>query len=349
MVEMGVQKRNLTDWPDNLKDVIDWFLRVGGKDKGSNGDDKKSELQNAVAALTDYSKVKEGLGGGNVAGLFNAVGDGLQRFIGYDSGQRYMTDKGIGLSSYGGYASSYKDSAKWDGGSSNPTTYAHILLCSMPLLYFGITYLFWMCCRGWKAQMISGGYGGSNLNAFLQDMNYDTGKLKSDVNGQKIATLLGSEDDSIMDLKTIYSSVTYIYPQFLEQLQLKATTASPINVPLYKLYSASHTYLNNKTKSPIKDLPQTQADIANTLNGYSEAVTKLEPAGVKKLSEGYLTLLKQIQSVFNEDPPAPPSSSGGSIAGSLLGTAAVGGAGAAVAFNVGGVTTALKGAIGLFK
>ncbi|GIX62789.1 secreted antigen 1 [Babesia caballi] len=43
------------------------------------------------------------------------------------------------------------------------------------------------------------------------------------------------------------------------------------------------------------------------------------------------------------------SSSAGSIAGGLLGTAAVGGTGAAVALNAGGVTTALKGAIGIFK
>ncbi|GIX61827.1 secreted antigen 1 [Babesia caballi] len=43
------------------------------------------------------------------------------------------------------------------------------------------------------------------------------------------------------------------------------------------------------------------------------------------------------------------SSSTGTVAGSLLGTAAVGGAGAAVALNVGGVTTALKGAIGILK
>ncbi|GIX61252.1 secreted antigen 1 [Babesia caballi] len=43
------------------------------------------------------------------------------------------------------------------------------------------------------------------------------------------------------------------------------------------------------------------------------------------------------------------SSVAGSIAGSLLGTAAVGGAGAAVALNVGGVTTALKGVIGILK
>ncbi|GIX61806.1 secreted antigen 1 [Babesia caballi] len=59
--------------------------------------------------------------------------------------------------------------------------------------------------------------------------------------------------------------------------------------------------------------------------------------------------LPALQGHVNKLLATSTSSSAGSIAGSLLGTAAVGGAGAAVAFNVGGVTTALKGAIGIFK
>ncbi|GIX61094.1 variant erythrocyte surface antigen-1 family protein [Babesia caballi] len=83
----------LTDWPNNLKDVIDWFLRVGGKDQESKGNDKKDELQNAVEALKGFSKGVDGIGTINVAGLFNKVANGLQSFIGYDpSGGTVKTD-----------------------------------------------------------------------------------------------------------------------------------------------------------------------------------------------------------------------------------------------------------------
>ncbi|GIX63658.1 secreted antigen 1 [Babesia caballi] len=56
-----------------------------------------------------------------------------------------------------------------------------------------------------------------------------------------------------------------------------------------------------------------------------------------------------LQGHVNKLIASSTSSSVASAVGGLLGTAAVGGAGASVALNVGGVTTALKGAIGIFK
>ncbi|GIX62165.1 secreted antigen 1 [Babesia caballi] len=70
-----------------------------------------------------------------------------------------------------------------------------------------------------------------------------------------------------------------------------------------------------------------------------ETLRKLTAEG----SDGLPALRSHVKSLI----ASSTSSSAGSIAGSLLGTAAVGGAGAAVALNVGGVTTALKGAIGI--
>ncbi|GIX61953.1 secreted antigen 1 [Babesia caballi] len=72
------------------------------------------------------------------------------------------------------------------------------------------------------------------------------------------------------------------------------------------------------------------------------AISKLTDEG----SAGSLAALKRhVENLIGSS----TSSFAGSIAGSLLGTAAVSGAGAAVALNVGGVTTALKGAIGILK
>ncbi|GIX62780.1 secreted antigen 1 [Babesia caballi] len=68
------------------------------------------------------------------------------------------------------------------------------------------------------------------------------------------------------------------------------------------------------------------------------------PAAINKLNDSLTDLQHILKQHFNGS-----GSSAGSIAGSLFGTAAVGGVGTAVALNVGGGTTALKGAIGIFK
>ncbi|GIX63225.1 secreted antigen 1 [Babesia caballi] len=59
--------------------------------------------------------------------------------------------------------------------------------------------------------------------------------------------------------------------------------------------------------------------------------------------------LPALQSYVENLIASSTSSAAGTIAGSLIGTAAVGGMGTAVALNVGGVTTALKGAVGILK
>ncbi|GIX65948.1 variant erythrocyte surface antigen-1 family protein [Babesia caballi] len=274
---MGGKKTKLTDWPDNLKDVIDWFLRVGGKDKESLGDDKKFELPKAVNALGDYGEAKNVLESGSIAGNFGYVADGLRVFIGYNkSGSQELKGDGVGLSSHGGYASSYKDSAKWDGGSSNPTTYAHILLGSFPLLYYGLTHLLWRCTNGgWQNQILQGDGQGTDLSYFMNYMGYNISQLKSDVNGTQIATLLVTDSDSITDLKNFCNSAsTMTYPDFLQKLHQKGTVAgSVMNAPLYKLYTDSHAYLTTNWKSHmLNDIPQTKAEIEATLTGYSEAV-----------------------------------------------------------------------------
>ncbi|GIX62583.1 variant erythrocyte surface antigen-1 family protein [Babesia caballi] len=329
--------------PSNLKEAIDWILRLSEMDRNGNGDSNKTKLPAAVEVLGDYGTAETILKTESIAGTFGRVAEGLRVFIGYNtSGVRDLDGQGIGRSGPGGYTSSYKPSAKWDGNPNNPATYAHILLCSMPLLYYGITHTFWQCTRGnWKNQTIPGDVHGTQLNAFMQDMNYDTSRLNNSMKGHSVMNKVGSTIDDFTNV-TVSDSSTY--PDFLQKLHQHGQSKLPnqtMQAPLYKLYSASAKYLQSKLgHSTITDLPQTQSDIEVTLKVYSEAVKKLGSGKSQKLSEAYLTLLTQIQSVFNQDPPA--SSSGAAAAGGILGTAAV-------AFNVGGITTTLKNLIPIFK
>ncbi|GIX63321.1 variant erythrocyte surface antigen-1 family protein [Babesia caballi] len=339
---MGEQKKSsLNEWPEDLKDVVDWVLRISFLNQGEKLKDAVEHLEPTILQSTGLSK-------GSMQGLFNKVASGLKAFIGY-GGDWNITGKGIGLeSTAGGYTSSYKTATTWEGNAaSDPRaqTSATILLYSFPLLYYGLTFVYWMCTRGgWQAEMVSGGHT-SNLYWFLMNMGYVDG-IRTEVEGQKIAELLGSEID---DLQKASAGT---YPQFLKRLEENAKPNLPQNAysySLYALYAASHGYLTTKLPSlKNKELPQTQSDIANTLNGYSEAVKNMEPTGAKKLSTAYLTLLSKIKDVFNDDPPAPNSSTGAAAAGGVLGTAALGTT-AALATNVGGITTTLKNLIPIFK
>ncbi|GIX64186.1 secreted antigen 1 [Babesia caballi] len=83
--------------------------------------------------------------------------------------------------------------------------------------------------------------------------------------------------------------------------------------------------------------------------GWNNGLQTQISTSITKLTDELNELQQSLKQSFIISDPNASSGSAGSIAGGLIGTAAVGGAGAAVAFNVGGVTTALKGAFGCFK
>ncbi|GIX61096.1 secreted antigen 1 [Babesia caballi] len=79
-------------------------------------------------------------------------------------------------------------------------------------------------------------------------------------------------------------------------------------------------------------------------SNWSDQIRSQIPEAITKLTTDLTKLQQILKQHFNGS-----GSSAGSIAGGFLGTAAVGGVGTAMALNVGGVTTALKGAIGILK
>ncbi|GIX62163.1 variant erythrocyte surface antigen-1 family protein [Babesia caballi] len=91
----GKSGKQLTDCPSNLKEAIDWILRVTGKDgQNSSSQDGTDALTKEVTKLLDnvkdvdpgfkkdaFEKVKQALDGGQ---LITKLAEGLQKFIGYD-------------------------------------------------------------------------------------------------------------------------------------------------------------------------------------------------------------------------------------------------------------------------
>ncbi|GIX65421.1 variant erythrocyte surface antigen-1, alpha subunit [Babesia caballi] len=107
---MTAQKQ-LTDCPSNLKEAIDWILRVTGKDGQDNGQGNTAitaltkevqklleEVKGADAGLGEQiDKVKNALGNGS-SGLIKSLADGLQQFIGYENQHGKIGTGGIAVS-----------------------------------------------------------------------------------------------------------------------------------------------------------------------------------------------------------------------------------------------------------
>ncbi|GIX64916.1 variant erythrocyte surface antigen-1, alpha subunit [Babesia caballi] len=77
--------KQLTDCPSNLKEAIDWILRVTGKD-GGGGDGGTAGLINAVQDLLRTAGVEEI--NSKIAitqSLITNLAEGLATFIGYDN------------------------------------------------------------------------------------------------------------------------------------------------------------------------------------------------------------------------------------------------------------------------
>ncbi|GIX65487.1 variant erythrocyte surface antigen-1 family protein [Babesia caballi] len=105
---------SLKDCPSNLKEAIDWLLRVTGKD-GGGGYDNEQKLAAAIVALPDFKnainaalKKQEGVSGGvdisqalakitnpgTLEEIITKLADGLRQFIGYDPSGK-ITGAGI--------------------------------------------------------------------------------------------------------------------------------------------------------------------------------------------------------------------------------------------------------------
>ncbi|GIX61455.1 variant erythrocyte surface antigen-1 family protein [Babesia caballi] len=153
--------KQLTDSPSNLKEAIDWILRVTGKDGqsgtvGGSGHGTQA-LATAVGQLLGdvessshelkeaFGKIKEALSP-NPSGLIDNLADGLAKFIGYENGSGNIGNGGIavgqngeigkphesrdvakefkyGLATYkDGYIWSYPRGADWNRDFSRPVT-----------------------------------------------------------------------------------------------------------------------------------------------------------------------------------------------------------------------------------
>ncbi|GIX61045.1 variant erythrocyte surface antigen-1, alpha subunit [Babesia caballi] len=147
---MVSEKNSLKEVPENLKETIDWVLRVTGLNK--QADTKKdpdviNALANKLLLLLNDVTLDEG----NVKNLLSGDIDGHSankpiEFLGRGLKNLIEPLKAIGKE---GYENSYKNSGPIRKSSIDEDI-ASIFLGIIPLLFFGLSFIYWMCQGQWS-------------------------------------------------------------------------------------------------------------------------------------------------------------------------------------------------------
>ncbi|GIX65996.1 variant erythrocyte surface antigen-1 family protein [Babesia caballi] len=312
---MATGKKSLTDPPTNLKEAIDWVIKINGhaqdlakelkellKHDGSEVAMKvldkyrlvsesvikgleeanlkiqapKNRFHFAYTALNNLSqglkpfhpqseaninsagvvKVKEWVSSvdeSNLQKLIKELATSLEAFVKPTSGILQNSD-----------TSSYNSANSWNNLTpSDKRDCALILLGIMPVVYIGITYLYWQCTpvlnssssnELWQNQKLDGsGSDQGSLKQYMEALGY-TENLNNK-NGQNIVSLMKSMfSGELQTHKSTASSKSY--PEFLKALQDKALKPTlSTTSPLTSLYLLSYYYITNflytvETSSP---------------------------------------------------------------------------------------------------
>ncbi|GIX66322.1 uncharacterized protein BcabD6B2_57580 [Babesia caballi] len=328
---------SLTVYPRTLKETIDWMTRVHGFGGQTYRDASKGyeELSSAVDTLINYSKNKNSyVVEVQLEGLIDEFAKRVGKFIGYIGG--IIKTDGIASTSY---TSSYRN-AKWN--NAHAMECVPIFLEVVSVITIAFCYLHMKCKAVWHSDNLRSG----ELNAFFKAVGFDDFMLNRDKNGSQIVGLIEEQFPELKDM-------SFTPANFVSELQRKATNRPGFvsTNPLAKCFHITDNYLTSKSH-----------DHRVTIDKVLEQLKVFGPAfssgNYSELNAAFEKILKDITPVTSEtdmsshghaNESASASSSVGAAAGGVIGTAAVGGAGATVALDLGGVKTMIKSAIDILR
>ncbi|GIX61871.1 variant erythrocyte surface antigen-1 family protein [Babesia caballi] len=343
MGEMGGGKP-LKDPPTTLKEAIDWLVLVGG-DKAWEGTGEPEKLEEALKKLPGFDNTassnrhftRDKLS--HIIYIYSQALDSA--FLGYNG------QNGIVLSGES-YKSAYSGASWID---DNASEYAKIFLFLACLVFYFITFVYWMCKGNgrWANQMIN---NSGPRKKFLEAMGFPSNLLNLNKQSSLIENLLKDMPNAgFPELQASYGSgEVSSYDAFLTKLEANGSRDA-LPCPLTKCKIVSYAYLKSKANG---------GDVANAVNKIKTELVRLSTSPTStstfatdyfsKLTEHIRDLLGKIQS-FDTNSVSSPS---GSVSGTTLSLAALGGGaaagtGAAYVFNVGAPLSScpsnLKGAI----
>ncbi|GIX65486.1 variant erythrocyte surface antigen-1 family protein [Babesia caballi] len=285
------ETKSLTDPPKNLKEAIDWLALVGGGYGGSafGGLGKHTELEKALKQLEGFTTATDKVSGlSHFSGLILNLGHGLGRgFLGYDSNVSFGSG-GI-VKKDGAYQSTYKD-ADWE--HNDDTNYAKIFLFLAPLVYYFVSFFYWMCKKHWHRQQLQ--YRSTlGLYYLFNAMGFPTTQLDEKKNGSEIAKHLEGHD-CFDELSAAYETDGKTsYDAFLSTLETNGPTKK-LDYPLTNCMRFSYAYLQSKQKG--KDITDAIDAVKGELVRLSKRDNSSNTNDFSKLTRYISTLLSKIKS-----------------------------------------------------
>ncbi|ORM40634.1 uncharacterized protein BXIN_1819 [Babesia sp. Xinjiang] len=270
----GSQHTSLLCPPGNLKECIDWILCVCGKD-GLNGGDGSTDLGKEVAKLLQKAEsylteeinkhngangaaktklekdkevletVKQQLNQSNGTNLIKTLADKLKAFIGYNNGN--LNGSGIGNKGNGNgtkYTSSYKDDANWNAtcNKNDQQQCASIFLGTIPVIFSGLTYLYWQCDKGNAKNWTTGNIHETNpLGIYFVCSGYDSNQLNQNKKANAVQELLGQQFTEF----TNGAKVNGDYSKYINEVLTKTKSGNANVHPLSSLYIASQYHFQS--------------------------------------------------------------------------------------------------------
>ncbi|GIX61820.1 variant erythrocyte surface antigen-1, alpha subunit [Babesia caballi] len=347
--------KKLTDCPSNLKEAIDWILRVTGKDgvyktaENTNIEALAREVRVLLVSVKVVSlpyiggimkEIEEYAGSGHDP--ISKLAEALRVFTGYDKGARgTIEETGIAMRPKRNSHKPYNSVEEWR--------------------YNNDGYFFsYPSNATWRqdvqhAQDVGTKAGGDgSLSKFMQPMGYQWKSLSKN----KCGNVMKKVANSLQDLNV---STNGGYSTYIGQIEKNARSnlsTHAYNYPLYGLYYAACEYFKfqyqsnsnivyiNNMKSTLNNLSRSSGSYGDFKEHIQAFLSQVENT-VDSGSSGHLPGSSDQENVSVSGAAAYTiSCSVGYAAGGIVGTAAVG-TGVALATNVGGVTTLIKGAIGM--
>ncbi|GFE56037.1 variant erythrocyte surface antigen beta subunit, putative [Babesia ovis] len=265
------QQTGLLKSPTNLKEAIDWILRVTNKDGQGNGasgssthmfcelaaalrdllSDVDQELlaneRNLVSEVVDT--IRDVGGTYFLKEMIIMFGQGLQGMVmGKGSSTTGVTDiaehgicsKGGSSSGYASKSSYNASSATWENvrnSDANVITCAKTMMGCIPLVFGAITYIYW------KSSYKGG--NGFRCHDYLKALGYKDSELNSDITKQssKVKELLEKCFNGLDKVKDKVSNATYA--KFLMDLEANTSTTSGVSTALMKFYILATGYFRS--------------------------------------------------------------------------------------------------------
>ncbi|GIX61044.1 variant erythrocyte surface antigen-1 family protein [Babesia caballi] len=301
--------------PKDLKEAIDWILRVSGGDGVDKEKSGVKGLATAVYKLVELHVSNEVINiKHNIESTIATLADGLTAFVGYTGGT-FPSGSGMASTSY---KSVYELGVTWrwaDDSERNAAKCAKIFLACVPLFYYAITYLYWRCAKisgysgVWEAMPFNGKsvvngttFAYNGLTNFMEAVGYsNSGKLSSN-SGGSIMTML---KETFNELETApYNESAYLYGDFLRHVEKtgKRLSSTPDKCPLYTLHYVAEAYWASE---PVKNNGIRAA--IDTIRNTFESISKTNVCDYGALKSIIKDLHEKLEASLTPSTPEPAS------------------------------------------